>query len=725
MLSTIKPDKNNDPVKLISTILFSGIAVWRKRLVLSILLSFLSVSLILVTLYGAKLNLTNVFYIYIPLTTLLLATIALIFNGAGFFRRAFNDLKRRQLSSNTITVLGVITLYSYSLSIYITNYLSGSFSLKFDAIKMSSLYFCLIILILFLATISKYIEASYKSKNKKSINALTASIPSVSHLLVGSYISDIPTRQIKLKDKLLIKPKEVIPVDGIVTNGNTVVNESALTGESINVDKHVGDSVTGGTLNGHGLIEIQVTRIGRDTTLAQIISTTNKAKLEKLPIDKLSNQIAAVLVPLILVISVASFLICFFYLKKQLDYSLAVAIAVVTVALPYTFSLASTSANWFGLWRAKRKNIVIKDANILQTLSRVNAIVFDKTGTLTVGKPEITDIIPIDKSFSKKEILQIAYSLENKVEHNFARAVIKKARKAKLKLLNTTDFSNIPGYGVTGMVEGGKYYLGNNKLFEKYFKSKSKSKLPSEFAKLEKAGKSISYLFKDSNIIAVIAIADQPKKTSAKAIKLLNKLGIETYILSGDNQITVQAIARRLGIKNVVSEMLPDEKFKYINKLRRSGHVVAMVGDGNNDAPAIATADVGISLGQISDVTTTTSDVSLLSDDPTNVCYVIKLAMETVSKIKQNVFFALFYSLISVSLLLSHVLLSSGNYYMSLSWLTPPIMIGVVMLITFCAMFINCLSLQSTHEKHFNLAGFLLPIVVWAFASAVYIKLIF
>ena len=577
---------------------------------------------------------------YMAIVSLLVATFVQIYAGLDFYKGMIAGLRMKSFNMDSLIAIGTTVAYIYSVVIYLQYVLQHGMLLT-PADSMLGVYFETAVFLIVFVSLGKWIEARATSKTNSAIHGLMNLQPKLAHLKNGK---DIPVDQLQLGDIMIVKPGEQIPTDGLILRGQTAVDESMITGESIEADKTVGDKVIGATINGTGLIEVKADKVGAGTMLSRIIKLIEDAQMNKAPIESLADRISSWFVPAVLIIALLAFIVWYFALGAGIEMALTAFSSVVVIACPCALGLATPTAVMVGTGVGAKNGILIKGGAPLQKLSGVTDVVFDKTGTLTTGKPIVTDLIPFGRD-NESSLIKIAASLESGSEHSLAKAVLAKAFEMKMTITEPSNFQAVPGFGVTAKIDGTKYYLGKPQ-----FAKQVNEKLNIEDANvnviynLQKQGKTVSILFNDDQIVGAIAIADQIKPSAKQAIADLKKVNINVHLLTGDNNLTARAVAKSLGINNVIAEVLPDQKAGEIASLQSTGAKVAMVGDGINDAPAIATADVGISMGSGSDVAMESGDVVLINNDPRAVYSTIRLGKLTLRKIYQNLSFSLAYN---------------------------------------------------------------------------------
>lgn len=525
------------------------------------------------------------------------------------------------------------------------------FGLKYNNMHLAhqysmDLYFESAGTILTLITVGKYLETRSKGKTSDAITKLINLSPKTAIVLRNNKEIEIPTSEVITGDIVTVKPGQQIPVDGIIVEGFSSVDEAYITGESIPVDKSVGDKVTGATINKTGYFKFKATRVGEDTTLAQIINLVENATSSKAKISKLADKVSYIFVPTVIAIAIISTIV-WLILGYGISFSLSIGIAVLVISCPCALGLATPTAIMVGTGKAAENGILFKSAEILETTHEINTIVLDKTGTITEGKPRVVNVI-IDNSISKNEFLEILSSIESNSDHPLSEAITEYTNKENVNKLDIDNFNYIPGNGNEAIINGNKYYSGNIKLMIKNnidingYDQKSEHYL--------KEGKIVIYLSDNKNVLGIVVISDMIKPTSKNAISKMNNKKIQVYMLTGDNNKTAYAIKNEVGIENVLAEVMPQDKENEIKKLQNKGYKVAMVGDGINDAPALVRSDIGIALGAGTDVAIESADIILIKNDLIDVIKAIDISKYTIKNIKQNLFWAFFYNILGIPL---------------------------------------------------------------------------
>lgn len=594
-----------------------------------------------------------------PLFQFVLATPVQFGVGRYFYVDAYRAIKGGSANMSVLVALGTSAAYFYSVgATFFSNW-----------IGTSHVYYESAAIIITLVLFGKYLEAKAKRRTTEAIKKLMGLQPKTARVIREGRELDIPVEELVVGDIIFVRPGEKIPVDGIIIEGSSSVDESMLTGESIPVDKNVGSEVIGATINKHGGFKFKATKVGKDTALAQIIKVVEEAQGSKAPIQRMADVISAYFVPVVIAISFLTFVIWYFIAAPgQFTEALLPAIAVLVIACPCALGLATPTSIMVGTGKGAENGILIKGGEHLENAHKINTVVFDKTGTVTKGKPQVTDIL-VAQGITEEELLVYAASVEKNSEHPLAQAIVQYSQKRGLELLEVKDFQAIPGHGVQGQIEGKRILLGNRKLMEKN-QINIDAFLPN-LEKLEGEGKTAMLVALDIDLAGILAVSDTVKESSARAIKKLKEMGIEVVMITGDNRRTAQAIANQVGIEKVLAEVLPEKKAEEVQKLKNEGKVVAMVGDGINDAPALATADVGIAIGTGTDVAMETADITLISGDLEGIVAAIQLSKATIRNIKENLFWALIYNTLGIPIaalgLLSPVIAGGAMAFSSVS----------------------------------------------------------
>ncbi|MBT3940844.1 copper-translocating P-type ATPase [Candidatus Woesearchaeota archaeon] len=559
-----------------------------------------------------------------------LATPVQFIVGAQFYKGTWTALKNKSANMDTLIAVGTSAAYFYS--VYAVLFIPGA-----------GQYFEASAVLITLVLMGKLLEAVAKGKTSEAIKELMHLSPKIAIVIRNKKELRIPIDEVKVGDVILVKPGEKIPVDGIIVEGSSAVDESMITGESLPIEKKKGDKVIGATINKTGSFKFRAEKIGADTTLSHIIKLIEDAQSKKAPIQRFADAVSAYFVPTVILIAISTFVTWYFILNREFAFALIAAVAVLVIACPCALGLATPTAIMVGTGKGAKKGILIKGGDSLETAHKLKSIIFDKTGTITKGVPEVTEVIPV--TGSKAKLLQIAASIEQLSEHSLAEAIVKEAKKTKVKLNKATNFKAIPGHGIAAKIGREQYYFGNEKLMTK--NKISIAKVKTQLRNLENQGKTVMILANKGKVSGLLAVADTIKPTSTKAVRALERMGIDVYMITGDNERAANAIAKQAGIKHVFAGVLPEEKAGYVKKLQKKGPV-GMVGDGINDAPALAQADIGIAMGSGTDVAMETGNIVLMRNDLLDVARAIKLSKMTMSKVKQNMFWALFYNSLGI-----------------------------------------------------------------------------
>ncbi len=598
-----------------------------------------------------------------------LATPVQFIVGAGIYKSAFNALKNKTANMDTLIAIGTSAAYFYSVYVIFFN-------------PMGDQYFEAAAVLITFVMLGRYLESIAKGKTSEAIKKLMNLSPKIATVIRNGKEEKIKVDEVIVGDIVIVKPGERIPVDGVIIEGATSIDESMITGESMPVEKGKGDTVIGATINKYGSFKFKATKVGANTTLSQIIKLIEDAQGKKAPIQRFADKISAYFVPVVILISIVSFLIWFFLVGKSFEFSLIIAVSVLVIACPCALGLATPTAIMVGTGKGAEKGILIKGGDALETAHKLYAVVFDKTGTLTEGKPKVTDIISVN-GMGENEILKLSASIEQHSEHPLAQAIVQRSKEEKIKLEEIKNFIAIPGQGVEGTFKGKKLMVVKPEYIRKISSLKEYDK---NISQLEEDGKTVVVAILNKKILGFIAIADTPRKDSIQAVKELQKKNIFVYMITGDNKRTANAIAKQIGVNHVIAEVLPEDKSKYVKKLQAKGKV-AMVGDGINDAPALAQADIGIAIGSGTDVAMETGNIVLMNNSTLDVVRAINLSKITIKKIKQNMFWALFYNSMGIPI-------AAGLLYPFTGWLLSPIIAGGAMALSSVSVVLNTLAMK-------------------------------
>ncbi|WP_318616805.1 heavy metal translocating P-type ATPase [Sporosarcina sp. YIM B06819] len=574
-----------------------------------------------------------------PWVQLAFATPVQFIVGAQFYKGAFNALRNKSANMDVLVALGTSAAYFYSL------YLSIEW-MNAGGVGSPELYFEASAVILTLIVLGKLFEVRAKGKTSQAIQKLLGLQAKTARVLRDGVEIELPIEEVIAGDVILVKPGEKIPVDGEIINGRSAIDESMITGESLPVDKVVGDVVIGATINKNGSLQIKATKVGKDTALAQIVKVVEEAQGSKAEIQRLADRISGIFVPVVVIIAVATFFIWFFMVTPgDFRSALIPTISILVIACPCALGLATPTSIMAGSGRAAEMGLLFKGGEHLENTRSIDTVVLDKTGTVTNGQPALTDIT-VTAGFTENKVLQLIATAENQSEHPLAQAIVQGVKVKGLSLLEVTDFEALPGYGIRAEVSGREVLVGTRKLMNEY--SISFLYLEVAMEKLESEGKTAMLIAVDNKLAGVVAVADTVKETSREAIARMQALGLDVIMLTGDNQRTAEAIARQVGLSHVIAEVLPEQKSDEIKKLQDQGKKVAMVGDGINDAPALAMANIGMAVGTGTDIAIEAADITLMRGDLNSVADAIIMSRKTMRNIKQNLFFAFFYNTIGI-----------------------------------------------------------------------------
>ncbi len=649
---------------------------------------------------------------YVGIVSLILATPVQFIIGKGFYKGMWSALRMKTFNMDSLIAIGTSTAYFYSLVTFVLFVVANKTVIGLNGGKIQDLYFETAAFLITFVILGKWLEVRTKGKTSDSIKKLMGLQAKTARVIRNGATQDIAIDQVVHKDIVIVRPGEKVPIDGVIVKGSSAVDESMLTGESLPVEKRVGDNVAGGTINKTGSFEFEVTKVGSETVLAQIIRLVEEAQGSKAPIQAVADRISAWFVPAVIGLAVITFLVWFFFLGATLSFALMAFTAVIVIACPCALGLATPTAIMVGTGKGAENGILVKGGEPLEAACKINTIVFDKTGTLTYGKPEVTDIL----SFSDKDeddVLQIVASLEKLSEHPLAEAIYSHAQEEGVDLLEVKDFKAVPGHGVQGEIGGVTYYFGNRKIMSDVA-GISVEKASKKQSRLEEGGKTAMLLGTKEALVGVVAVADTVKATSKAAVEKLQKMGITVYMITGDNERTAKAIASQVNITNVLAEVLPEDKANEVKKLQAEGKKVAMVGDGINDAPALAQANLGIAMGNGTDVAMETGGIVIMRSDLNDVVSSIQLSRETMSKIKQNMFFALFYNVVGIPI--------AARVFMGLGLVLKPELAGLAMALSSVSVVTNSLTLRFFKPAKRNWISALAPVAMAVFFSFIFFE---
>lgn len=594
--------------------------------------------------------------------TQLFLTLPIMYLNRKYFEVGFKSLLHGSPNMDTLVAMGSTAAAVYSISrLFVMGYALGRMDMDLAHECAMNLYFEAAGMILTLVTIGKYMESRSKSRTSDAITKLMDLAPKTALVQRDGTELEIPADQVQVGEIVIVKPGQGIPVDGILIEGTGTVDESAITGESIPVEKRAGDRLTGATVNRAGYFQMKADRIGEDTTLSQIIRLVEEAGGSKAPIAKLADKVSGIFVPVVITIALITIAV-WLLVGQSFSFALASGIAVLVISCPCALGLATPTAIMVGTGRGAEQGILIKSGESLETAHLVDTVVLDKTGTITQGHPAVTDIRTAE-GVQEEELLSLAASLEQASEHPLAEAIVERAHERKVTLEKPSDFSAVAGQGVLGTVEGRTVLAGNLKMMKE--NKVDPAGLEAVAEQFAEEGKTALYIASGGKLMGILAVADPVKETSAQAIREMEKMGLSVVMLTGDHEKTAKAIQKQLGITRVVAEVLPQDKEREVRRLQEEGHKVAMVGDGINDAPALARADVGIAIGAGTDVAIESADIVLMKSDLLDAATAIQLSRAVIRNIKENLFWAFFYNALGIPL-------AAGVFYPILGWQLSP-----------------------------------------------------
>jgi len=574
--------------------------------------------------------------------------------GWHFYTGAYRSLKSRFADMNVLVALSASAGYFYSL--FTTIFLDGPVFYEASAVVITTI------------TLGMLLEEMAVEKTGETIKKLMELQPKTAIVLRDDLETEVPVEEVEVDDVVVVRPGEKIPVDGIVVNGHSFIDESMITGEPVPVEKNVGDTVFSATINKTGTLKFKATKVGSETTLAQIVRLAREVQASKAPIQRIADKVVNIFVPVVVVIAIAALLTWYFVFKNE-TLALTTLVSVLVIACPCALGIATPAAIMIGIGWGAENGILIKNSAVLEVMKKLDTVVFDKTGTLTKGELEVTDVVAEDREY----ILRIAAVAEKRSEHPISEAIVKKAESQGIKISEPDSFEALPGLGVVARYKRKKILLGNRALMRN--NEVSIEKLEGDRERLEKEGKTVLIVAVDGQAIGLLAFSDTVKEHSKEAIETLQKMGLKVIMLTGDTRGTAKAIAEQLNINEVLAEVLPAEKVENVRKLQNQGRFVAMVGDGINDAPAITQANVGIAIGGGTDIAMEAGDIVLVKDDPRDVAVSIKLSKKTQQKIRQNLFWAFFYNVLTIPL-------AAGILYPFLQVLVRPEIAAATMILS-------------------------------------------
>jgi len=623
--------------------------------------------------------------------TQLLLVLPVMYVNRKYYISGFKSLFHLSPNMDTLIAVGTVAAFTYGvIAIYVMGYALNNADMHTVTEYRMNLYFESVSMILTLITLGKFFETGSKARTTDAISKLIDLSPKRANVLRDGVEENILTEDVVVGDIVIVRPGESIPVDGMIIEGSTSVDESAITGESIPVQKEKGDKLIAATINKNGSVRIKATEVGEDTAISRIIALVEEASSSKAPIAKMADKVAGVFVPVVMGISLITFIV---WLALGYDFSFALncAIAVLVISCPCSLGLATPVAIMVGTGKGAENGILIKSADALETTHSIDTVVLDKTGTVTEGKPVVTDILAFD--IDENEFLKLAAGVESASEHPLAEAIVEKAKEKNLEIVSPTEFQAISGRGIVASVSGSKIIAGNEQAIkEQYGNSENFTEVFKKGNELAAQGKTPMYFGKDNKLLGIIAVADTIKKDSKEAIQALKNRNIDVVLLTGDHKNTAMAIAKEAGIKKVIAEVLPTDKEEHIRELIKAGHKVAMVGDGINDSPALARADVGIAIGAGTDIAIESADIVLMHSSLKDVATAIDLSKAVIRNIKQNLFWAFFYNSIGIPL-------AAGVFYLSLGWKLSPMFGAAAMGMSSVCVVSNALRLRAFKPK--------------------------
>lgn len=617
--------------------------------------------------------------------TQLILLLPIIYVNRNYFVVGFKRLFKKTPNMDTLIAIGSTASIIYGI-FAICMIIKGTLNNQTELIERYSkdLYFESAGTILTLITLGKYLETKSKGKTTEAISKLINLVPKTAIIIKDNEEIEVNIQQINVNDIVLIKPGASIPIDGVIVEGNSYIDQSSITGESIPVEKVIGDTVISGTINKNGMLKIKATKVGENTTISQIIKLVEEASNSKAPISKLADKVSGIFVPIVIAISIITTIFWIVY-GQNFEFALSVGIAVLVISCPCALGLATPVAIMVGTGKGAQNGILIKSAESLELLHLIDTVVLDKTGTITEGKPKVTDIIGNEK------LLKIAGSLEKNSEHPLSEAIMEQVKLQNIELIEIENFNSITGRGVTGIINGTRYYGGNLKLLEE--NNINTEKYKEKGNQLLQQGKTVLYFSNTTEIIGIIAVADTIKDTSNQAIQELKKRKIEIVMITGDNKTVAETIGINLGIDKIISEVLPQDKEKEVSNLQKEGKKVAFVGDGINDSPALTKADVGLAIGSGTDIAIESADIILIKNSLLDIVTAIDLSKEVIKNIKMNLFWAFFYNSIGIPI-------ATGILYPGFGIKLNPMLGAMAMSLSSVSVVTNALRLRKFKTKY-------------------------
>ncbi|MEN6356299.1 MAG: heavy metal translocating P-type ATPase [Armatimonadota bacterium] len=656
----------------------------RMRLIVSVSLTLpvLIISMVLPVFFGMKIAMPPSPLVYVQFV---LTSIVLFYAGWRIYKSAIGAITNRASDMNVLIAVGTFAAYIYSAFATIAPGLFLRYGVE------PHVYYETVAVIITLILTGKFLEARARSHTSDAIRKLLSLQAKTARVIRDGQEFDIPIEEVSVGEKIIVRPGEKIPVDGVITDGSSAIDESMITGESVPVDKQPGDEVIGATINKTGSFTFEATKIGRDTMLSQIVKMVRQTQATKAPIQKLADMVAGIFVPVVICIAIAAFMVWFIFgPAPSITFALISFVSVLIIACPCALGLATPTAVAVGTGKGAENGILIRSAEALETARKLTAVVLDKTGTITRGEPSLTDVIPIT-CIDRDQLLTIAASAEKASEHPIAGAIVKGAQSQKLQISSPTRFEAFPGGGIRATVDSKNILIGTSKLMGE--NNINTSALDESAQELGSHGKTVMYVAVDGECAGLLAVADTVKPESIPAIARLKRLGLKVVMITGDNKQTANAVASEVGVDEVMAEVLPGDKSAAVKEIQRTGGTVAMVGDGINDSPALAQADLGIAIGSGTDIAIESSDITLISGDLNGVATAIELSCATMANIKKNLFFAFIYNTLGIPI-------AAGALYPALGILLNPMIASVAMAASSLSVVSNALRLRKFVARH-------------------------